>query len=85
MKFNKQFLDPIPIPDFRSGSKELSRIARSIERMNSLIEAQGGLNDRHLQSARNDLLKELNELVLSLYQLNESELRIVNSLSQEKY
>ncbi len=81
MKFNKQFLDPIPIPKFDNHVDNLYKICKDIEELNIAIAKLGGYNDQHLITARNKKFEKLNDYVLSLYNITNEEKNIIKSRS----
>ena len=80
MKFNKQFLDPIPVPNLESGCDGLADIARHIESINNQIALSGGMDDQSLLIARNQLYVDLNRIVMRMYAFTPDEQQVINAL-----
>lgn len=81
-KFNKQFLDPVPVPrdEFLTGSRRISRlanIARNIERINEQLRAAVGGQRSGLEAALRGLWRELDKECDKLYGLSKTEKAIV--------
>lgn len=79
MKFNKQFLDPIPIPLMKRGVSRLADTARKIEQLNARISESGGMNTTPLETMRTQLLTDMNRQVADMYGLTPSEQQTINS------
>lgn len=77
-KFNKQFLDPIPVPRdaFLKGSKDivkLASIAKRIEETNEQLKMSIGGQSSGLELSLQSLWKQLDELCLKLYGIKKPE------------
>ncbi len=77
-KFNKQFLDPVPVPTkaFRSCSKDMKKlasVAKQIERTNEQFMASVGGKTSGLELSLKNLWRELDELCLKLYGIKKPE------------
>ena len=81
-KFNKQFLDPVPVPrdEFLAGSRRISQlanIARNIERINEQLRDAVGGQRSGLEAALRGLWRELDNECDKLYGLSRIEKAIV--------
>ena len=77
-KFNKQFLDPVPVPAkaFMSCSKDIKKlagIAQQIERTNEQIKTSAGGKTSGLELSLKSLWRELDELCMKLYRIKKPE------------
>lgn len=81
-KFNKQFLDPVPVPrdEFLQGSRritKLANIAQSIERTNEQLRNAAGGQTSGLENALHALWSELDQICDRLYGLTREEKALV--------
>lgn len=81
-KFNKQFLDPVPVPkdEFLQGSRRISRlatIARNIEQTNEQLRRSVGGQTSGLRNALRSLWAELDQICDRLYGLNREEKALI--------
>ncbi len=77
-KFNKQFLDPVPVPvkaflACNKNIRKLASIARQIEQTNEQIKASIGGKTSGLELSLQKLWRELDELCLNLYGIKRPE------------
>lgn len=77
-KFNKQFLDPVPVPAkafafCNKDIKKLASIAKQIEKNNELIKASIGGKTSGLELSLKNLWRELDELCFKLYGIKKPE------------
>lgn len=77
-KFNKQFLDPVPVPkkaflNCDRNIKQLANIAKRIEECNIQIKANIGGQTSGLELSRKTLWRELDELCMKLYGIKKPE------------
>lgn len=81
-KFNKQFLDPVPVPkrEFLQGGKRITRlanIARQIEQANEQLHSAIGGQTSGLEIALRSLWSELDQLCDRLYGLTREEKALI--------
>lgn len=81
-KFNKQFLDPVPVPrdELLNGSRRITRLAnisRQIERTNEQLRNAVGGQRSGLEIALRNLWTELDQLCDRLYGLTREEKALV--------
>ena len=85
-KFNKQFLDPVPVPakaflTCNKNIKRLANIAKQIEQINEQIKMSVGGQTSGLELSLKDLWKELDELCMKLYGIkNPEDKALLNSV-----
>ena len=85
-KFNKQFLDPVPVPakaflTCNKNIKRLANIAKRIEQINEQIKMSVGGQTSGLELSLKDLWKELDELCMKLYGIkNPEDKALLNSV-----
>jgi len=77
-KFNKQFLDPVPVPAkaflaCNRDMKKLANIAKKIEQTNEQIKASIGGKTSGLELSLKKLWRELDELCMKLYGIKKPE------------
>lgn len=86
-KFNKQFLDPVPVPrdELLQGSRRITRlanIARRIEQTNEQLRNAVGGQSSGLENALHSLWSELDQLCDRIYGLTREEKAIVYQTSR---
>lgn len=85
-KFNKQFLDPVPVPakaflTCNKNIRKLANIAKRIEQINEQIKTSAGGQTSGLELLLKDLWKELDELCMKLYGIkNPEDKALLNSV-----
>lgn len=86
-KFNKQFLDPVPVPkeELLQGSRritKLANIARNIEQINTQLRSAIGGQTAGLRNALHALWTELDQLCDRLYGLTREERALIYQTSR---
>lgn len=77
-KFNKQFLDPVPVPckAFEKCGKnivKLASIAKRIEQINEQLKKSAGLQTSGLELSLKELWQQLDDTCLKLYGIKSKE------------